>query len=179
MAPNDASDNNPEPENWFQEHRLQTALLAASGATLLFPGLMAAPVLAVLGWGSAGVRAGMYLDKLTLLGKWTVDVGIGSIAAGIHASIGNVVAGGAFATLQSAGMGGYGTAAVHGAVQVGAAAVIRVVGALRAGRGARAEPGEGDDDEEGREDGEDGGGDDEGYEKMLPKKEEDGDEKPF
>jgi hypothetical protein len=42
---------------------------------------------------------------------------LGSLAAGIHAGIGNVVAGSAFATVQSAAMAGYGTAVVGGIVQ--------------------------------------------------------------
>lgn len=48
----------------------------------------------------------------------------GSIAAGVQAGIGNVVAGSAFAILQSAGAGGAGAAIVGGAVQ--AAGIIGV-----------------------------------------------------
>lgn len=41
----------------------------------------------------------------------------GSLAAGVQSSIGNVAAGSTFATLQSAGTGGAGLAAVNGVVQ--------------------------------------------------------------
>lgn len=42
---------------------------------------------------------------------------LGSIAAGVHSTIGNVAAGSLFATLQSAGMGGYGVAVVNTVAQ--------------------------------------------------------------
>lgn len=51
----------------------------------------------------------------------TKTTGIGSAAAAIQAGAGNVAAGGAFATLQSAAMGGYGGAVVSGLVRAGAA----------------------------------------------------------
>lgn len=47
---------------------------------------------------------------------------LGSIAAGAQSGIGSVVAPSLFATLQSAGAGGYGASAVYGAVS-GAAAL--------------------------------------------------------
>jgi hypothetical protein len=43
----------------------------------------------------------------------------GTIAATAQGTIGNVAAGSVFATLQSAGAGGAGLAAVNGAVQIG------------------------------------------------------------
>lgn len=49
--------------------------------------------------------------------------GLGSLAAGAHSVIGNIAAGSVFATMQSAGAGGAGLAALNGATQVGAAAV--------------------------------------------------------
>lgn len=49
---------------------------------------------------------------------------IGSLASLTQAEIGNVVAGSAFATLQSAGMGGYGVSVVNGAVQAGGVVII-------------------------------------------------------
>jgi hypothetical protein len=45
-----------------------------------------------------------------------------SLAAGAQSAIGNVAAGSVFATMQSAGAGGGGLAAVNGATQFGAAA---------------------------------------------------------
>jgi hypothetical protein len=48
---------------------------------------------------------------------------VGSLAAGCQSALGNVVSGGAFATLESAAMGGYGVAIVNSAVQVGVGGV--------------------------------------------------------
>lgn len=56
---------------------------------------------------------------------------LGSIAAGAQATIGNVVGGSAFATLTSAGMGGYGAAVVAGAAQAAGGAAA-LAGAARA-----------------------------------------------
>lgn len=53
---------------------------------------------------------------------------LGSAAAGSMGS--GVAAGGAFATLQSAAMGGYGVAAVSGAVQGAGAAVAGLSGGV-------------------------------------------------
>jgi hypothetical protein len=61
---------------------------------------------------------------------------IGTIAAGIHSTIGNVVAGSVFATLQSAGAGGTGLAVVNGAIQVGGA-VLTATGGVTAWLGSR------------------------------------------
>lgn len=60
---------------------------------------------------------------------------IGSLAAGIQSSIGNVLAPSLFATCQSAAAGGYGVAAVNAAVQAGGVA-------LAAGAGSAAVIGE-------------------------------------
>jgi hypothetical protein len=51
---------------------------------------------------------------------------LGSYAAVTHSTIGNAVAGSLFSTLQSAGAGGYGLAAVNGAVQVGGTALAAI-----------------------------------------------------
>lgn len=48
---------------------------------------------------------------------------VASVAAVVHSGIGNVVANSLFATLQSAGAGGYGAAVVNAAVQGGGASV--------------------------------------------------------
>lgn len=55
----------------------------------------------------------------------------GSIAATVHASIGNVAAGSVFATLQSAGAAGPGATVVNGVVQ--GAAVVGTIGNLGIG----------------------------------------------
>lgn len=49
---------------------------------------------------------------------------IGSVAAGVQSMIGNVAASSAFATLQSAGVGGYGVAAVTTASQAAGAVMV-------------------------------------------------------
>ena len=51
---------------------------------------------------------------------------LGSYATIAHSAIGNAVAGSLFSTLQSAGAGGYGLAAVNGAVQVGGTALAAI-----------------------------------------------------
>ncbi|KAL0937820.1 uncharacterized protein CTRU02_207551 [Colletotrichum truncatum] len=73
------------------------------------PAVVAAPGLAAAGFGAEGVVAG-------------------SAAAGVQSGIGSVVAPSLFATLQSAGAGGYGVATVYGAVQ-GVGGVIASAGA--------------------------------------------------
>ncbi|KAL2066396.1 hypothetical protein VTL71DRAFT_2467 [Oculimacula yallundae] len=102
----------------------KSALWAVSAASVLVPGAFVGPVLGVLGWGSAGVKAGelsfyfFFFHFLcwtcgeVLLLEGTPD---GSAAAAIQASIGNVAAGSVFATLQSAGV--VGSVAVNGVVQ--------------------------------------------------------------
>ncbi len=53
---------------------------------------------------------------------------LGGIAATIQASFGNIAAGGLFATLQSAAMGGYGAATVAGAAQAAGAGASALAG---------------------------------------------------
>ncbi|KAI1471123.1 uncharacterized protein F4812DRAFT_167008 [Daldinia caldariorum] len=95
--------------SWIQENPGRAAVCAAGGVAVAAPALVAGPALAVAGFGANGIVGG-------------------SIAAGVQSGIGNVVAGGLFATLQSAAMAGYGAAAVNGVVQVGGA--LGVVGAV-------------------------------------------------
>lgn len=56
---------------------------------------------------------------------------VGSLAAEVHSLIGNVVAGGLFSTLQSAGAVGSGAAVVNGAVQAAIVAGGVVAGARK------------------------------------------------
>ncbi|PNP78372.1 hypothetical protein FNYG_08318 [Fusarium nygamai] len=80
--------------------------MMTTGAVLVVvPGLVATPILGILGFGAGGIAAG-------------------SAAAGIQSGIGSVAAGSAFATLQSAGAGGAGLAVVNGLVQVSGAVVV-------------------------------------------------------
>nr|CEG05041.1 unnamed protein product [Fusarium clavum] len=80
------------------------AAMVTGAAIVLVPAIVASPVLGILGLGGAGVAAG-------------------SAAAGIQSGLGSVTAGSLFATLQSAGAGGYGVVAVHGVVQAAGAVV--------------------------------------------------------
>ncbi|KAI3399676.1 hypothetical protein diail_6025 [Diaporthe ilicicola] len=82
---------------------------AAAVPLIVAPMAAAAPALGAAGFGSAGIVGG-------------------SAAAGSMGS--GVAAGSAFATLQSAAMGGYGVAAVAGAVQGAGAAVVSISGGL-------------------------------------------------
>ena len=53
----------------------------------------------------------------------------GSIAASVHSAIGPIItANGVFATLTSAGAGGYGVAVLNGAVQAGGAVTMGAAG---------------------------------------------------
>ncbi|TLD11525.1 hypothetical protein PspLS_11423, partial [Pyricularia sp. CBS 133598] len=89
------------------------AIVGAAGITMLVaPALIALPALGAVGFSASGPVAG-------------------SIAAAIQSGLGSVVAPSLFATFQSAAMGGYGAAAVFGAVQVGggamaASAIVRM-----------------------------------------------------
>ncbi|KAI0181665.1 hypothetical protein GGR52DRAFT_48688 [Hypoxylon sp. FL1284] len=89
--------------SWIWENPGKAALYGAAGAgasVALAPALVSTPALAVLGFGADGIAKA-------------------SLAAGIQSGIGNVVAPSLFATLQSAGMAGYGAAVVNGAVSAG------------------------------------------------------------
>jgi hypothetical protein len=46
-----------EAPKWVKQHPGQTAMYAASGVTLVAPGILAGPVLWAFGWGSTGMRA--------------------------------------------------------------------------------------------------------------------------
>lgn len=59
-----------------------------------------------------------------------VDSVLGTLVASIQSSIGNVVSPSIFATLQSAGAGGYGLPIVQYAVQAAGGAILAAVGVL-------------------------------------------------
>ncbi|KAK6224521.1 hypothetical protein QIS74_02848 [Colletotrichum tabaci] len=99
-------------KSWASENPGQAAGLAVGVAVIGAPALVSAPLLGMAGFGAQGIAAG-------------------SAAAAAQAGIGNVAAGGLFATLQSAGMGGYGAAVVNGVVQAGGG-----VSAAQSGYGA-------------------------------------------
>lgn len=95
---------------------------------------------------------------------------LGSLAAGAQSGIGSVVAPSLFATLQSAGAGGYGVSAVYGAVQ-GVAALGTGGGLLASFRKKKAadKDREGDEEKKGGEDGEESETDDEGKDEDKPR----------
>ncbi|KAI0402761.1 hypothetical protein F4802DRAFT_574307 [Xylaria palmicola] len=127
----------------------RTAVAVGAGVVLVAaPMLIAAPLLGAFGFGANGIV-------------------VGSMAAGAQSGIGSVVAPSLFATLQSAGAGGYGVAAVAGAFQ-GLGAVIGSSGALSVFRKAKkAEDGEEKEDED--EDGEKDGASDEDDDEVTSK----------
>ncbi|GME33933.1 hypothetical protein C8Q76DRAFT_797531 [Neofusicoccum parvum] len=98
----------------IKAHPYQTAAYAtAAGIVLAPPGVVAAPV----------VAAG------NLVGFTVTGPAAGSIAAAVQPWFAPIVAGGGFATVQSAGMGGYGVATVAAAVKGGAVVGAGVNGA--------------------------------------------------
>ncbi|KAF5662393.1 hypothetical protein FHETE_7978 [Fusarium heterosporum] len=105
-----------------------SAAIVAGAALIAVPALVAGPLLGIVGFGAGGVVAG-------------------SAAAGLQSGIGSVVAPSLFATLQSAGAGGYGVAAVHGVIQgVGAIAAAGGIGNWLRGRNGRDEGSDEDND---------------------------------
>lgn len=89
------------------------------------PALVAAPALGLAGFGANGIIGGSLTPFVWIVHRFSAGLLIvlpGSLAAGAQSGIGSVVAPSLFATLQSAGAGGYGVSAVYGAVQ-GAAAL--------------------------------------------------------
>ncbi|KAM5357640.1 hypothetical protein ACJZ2D_016064 [Fusarium nematophilum] len=95
---------------YAKNHPISTGCACVGALAVAAPAIVATPALATCGFGANGVAAG-------------------STAAAIQSGIGNVVAPGLFATLQSAGAGGYGVGVVHGATHV-AGAVLGSVGGL-------------------------------------------------
>lgn len=106
------------------------------------PMVAAAPIMALTGFGSTGPIAGRLLTLFFLLFLYIknefrnansfVGTNKGSLAAGAQAVAGNVVAGGLFATVQSAAMGGAGVAAVSSALQGVGVAMISTAGSALA-----------------------------------------------
>ncbi|MCJ1378291.1 hypothetical protein MMC17_001388 [Xylographa soralifera] len=90
-----------EIEDWIKEHPYQTAFYVVNGIVFIAPGLITAPLLGLMGFGSLGPKAG-------------------SAASAFQATVGNVPKGAIFALLESAGAGGYGAGIVNGFAQGGA-----------------------------------------------------------
>ncbi|KAJ4378099.1 hypothetical protein N0V83_000931 [Neocucurbitaria cava] len=104
---------------WMKEHPWETA------ATVIPLILLACTpaILGAVGFTAGGIAAGTLLILSTFI-KDKADTPIGSIAAGIQASIGSVAAGSAFAVFTSAAMGGYGVLIVFGSVWVVPTAIL-------------------------------------------------------
>ncbi|KAL8709930.1 MAG: hypothetical protein Q9220_005380 [cf. Caloplaca sp. 1 TL-2023] len=83
-------------KDWIRENPGKAALYLGSSVTvipIIFPGLISIPALGIAGFGANGVVSG-------------------SVAAGVQPA--TIAAGGAFATAQSAAMGGYGLPIING-----------------------------------------------------------------
>ncbi|GME22478.1 hypothetical protein GTA08_BOTSDO13286 [Neofusicoccum parvum] len=94
-----------QASDWVKENPYEAAAYLAIAIIFILIMAFMPQILAAAGFTSAGVAAG-------------------SLAAGTQSLIGSVTAGGTFATLTSAAMGGYGVGVVTGAVvgMAGAAA---------------------------------------------------------
>ncbi|KAG6289763.1 hypothetical protein E4U46_002328 [Claviceps purpurea] len=95
-----------------REEKALTAALLGTGGLVAVPGLIAAPMLGLLGFGSLGP-------------------GAGTVAALIQSLIGNITAGSLFAMLQSAGMGGAGALALGTLLSgfgIGIAGIVGIAG---------------------------------------------------
>ncbi|KAK2054018.1 hypothetical protein LY76DRAFT_493636, partial [Colletotrichum caudatum] len=87
-------------KDWAFSNPKCSVVIAGSLIIMASPGLVATPLLTGAGFGAKGVVAN-------------------TAAASIQSLIGNVAPHSTFATLTSAGMGGYGKPIVYTAVQVG------------------------------------------------------------
>lgn len=105
------ADMGRQATEWAVANPGKTVALGAGAAFVAAPMVVAAPALAVFGFGANGVVAG-------------------SVAAGAQSGIGSVVAPSLFAMLQSAGAGGYGVATVSAAVQGLGGAVASSAGVM-------------------------------------------------
>ncbi|KAI0885022.1 uncharacterized protein GGS22DRAFT_162518 [Annulohypoxylon maeteangense] len=98
---------------WAAANPKSAVAYGVGGTALAIPAIIAGPALAAAGFGANGIIGA-------------------SLASGAQAAVGNVAAGSLFATLQSAGMAGYGAAIVNGVVQAGGAAVLVATGGTSA-----------------------------------------------
>ncbi|PKS04916.1 hypothetical protein jhhlp_008281 [Lomentospora prolificans] len=99
----------PAATEWVLANPRTSATILAGASAIVAPAAIAAPALVAVGFGSQGIIAS-------------------SAAASIQAGLGSVAAGSLFATLQSAGMAGYGAAAVNGVDQIAGGATVVAAG---------------------------------------------------
>lgn len=123
--------------NWIKENPGQMAMLVASTVTMIVPSLVSGPILWMLGFGSSGPIFG---KKFTIFSAYVVSQfrsaanvrnNIGFLAPAVQSTIGAVRAKSAFAVLQSAAMGGYGTAIVNAVVRSVAGLIPTIWGAIK------------------------------------------------
>lgn len=105
-------------ELWLQHHPWKAAFFAASAIGFFAPEILSMPALEALGFGIAGVRAGM-LNSFNYECSYANQDGgrLGSLASKIQSVIGPIAARSVFAIWQSARMGGYGVEYVNGGVR--------------------------------------------------------------
>ena len=114
-----------DAKDWLSEH----PFYVASGVLFVGPSLVTVPVLGAAGFGT-NIAGGRFMDVNWLYHRSNMETrDLGSAAAAIQSASGPIVAGGLFATLQSAGAAGYGLPIVNSAVQ----GAIGAVNALNLG----------------------------------------------
>jgi hypothetical protein len=92
---------------WIKMHPREAAALIACILAAPTTIAMTPAVLGLAGFTSGGISAGTFTIIPALVGHHSIQT-TGSLAASMHAGIGNVAAGSAFAVLTSAGHGGMG-----------------------------------------------------------------------
>lgn len=121
---------------WISEHPAEIGLVVTGGVVSLAPCHISGLVLGALGWTSSGAGLVSLSADPQDFHMRILMTKIGTVASGIQAAIGNVVAESQFAILQSAATGGYGAAIVGAAVRNGglitgaAGALIAIVKAV-------------------------------------------------
>jgi hypothetical protein len=135
-------------KSWVMCNPKQSAAIAVSAVPVLAPGLIALPLLGVIGFGPLGPVAGKsfshccshcclsFLHKEYHMETRANSVNTGSAAAALQAGVGNVVAPSAFAIMQSAAMGGYGLGLVNGVVQASTIVVATTAAVFGVGGGS-------------------------------------------
>ncbi|KAL8717065.1 MAG: hypothetical protein Q9225_005663 [Loekoesia sp. 1 TL-2023] len=105
-------------EVWLKQHPWKAAFYGASAIGFFAPEILSIPALEALGFGLAGVRAGM-LKLFNFECSYANQDGgrLGSLASKIQSVIGDVAARSVFAIWQSARIGGYGVEYVNGGVR--------------------------------------------------------------
>lgn len=122
---------------WITAHPYQSAVYVVNGVVFITPAAVTVPLFGLLGFTQSGPAAGkngrlysawssfnpITLNLFTFRDyRLTYVFSEASAASGVMSYFGFVPAGGVYATLQSAAMGGYGASAVAGATQAGAVA---------------------------------------------------------